>query len=127
RPKRGGAVSPAGLRCGGRATAVAGTSAEGCCAAGLVVVGLADPTPPTVRAALGEPVLKGPRAVQVQFRYAFVCDAEGVKVLDVTDPCRPAAVAAVPLCAANNVYVARTYAYVAAWAAGLVILDVEDP
>src|SRR5206468_586903 len=125
--KREATFNPDGLLCGARAITVAGTSAYVCCDAGLVVVGLDDPTHPTVRAVLGEPVLKGPRAVGVQFRYAFVCDAEGVKVLDVTDPCRPAPAGAVPLAAANNIYVARTYAYVAAGAAGLVILDVEDP
>jgi hypothetical protein len=125
--QREATFNPDGLLCGARAITVAGTSAYVCCDAGLVVVGLDDPTHPTVRAVLGEPFLKGPRAVQIQFRYAFVCDAEGVKVLDVTDPCRPAPVAAVPLCVANNIYVARTYAYVAAGAAGLVILDVEDP
>ena len=30
-----------------------------------------------------------PRAVQVQFRYGFVCDEEGIKVLDVTDLAQP--------------------------------------
>ena len=35
-----------------------------------------------------------PRAVQVQFRYAYVCDEEGVKVLDVTDLAKPVPVSA---------------------------------
>jgi len=67
--------------------------------------------------------------VQVQFRYAFVCDAEGVKVIDVTDPenARPVAGGAVPLAEANNLYLVRTYAYVAAGRRGLVVLDIERP
>jgi hypothetical protein len=52
-----------------------------------------------------------------------------VKVIDVTDPEHARAVsgAAVPLAEANNIYVVRTYAYVAAGKQGLVILDVEQP
>jgi hypothetical protein len=63
------------------------------------------------------------------FRYAFVADGEGVKVLDVTAPERPVPVpgATVKLAQANAVYVARNYAYVAAGPDGLVILDVEKP
>jgi len=65
----------------------------------------------------------------VQFRYAFVTDAEGLKVVDVTDPARPRAVpdAVVRLADAQGVYVARTYAYVAAGRQGLAIVDVERP
>ena len=47
--------------------------------------------------------------------------------LDVTELARPRPVAGVPLPCAHNIYVARTYAYVAAGPAGLVILDVEKP
>jgi hypothetical protein len=65
----------------------------------------------------------------VQFRYAFVVDADGLKVLDVTDLPKPQPVenALVRLPDARNVYVARTYAYVSAGAQGLVIVDVERP
>jgi len=50
------------------------------------------------------------------FRYAFVVDRDGLKVLDVTDLAQPKFVpnALVPLDDARNVYVARTYAYVSA-------------
>src|SRR5205085_10469906 len=77
----------------------------------------------------GAPALKNPRAVQIQFRYAIVCDSDGVKVIDVTDPARPRAVegAVVPLAEANNIYLVRTYAYVAAGKQGLAILDIENP
>ncbi|MFY9556382.1 MAG: hypothetical protein WAV47_16840, partial [Blastocatellia bacterium] len=54
---------------------------------------------------------------------------DGVKVIDVTDPDQARVVegAAVPLAEANNIYLVRTYAYVAAGKQGLVILDIEQP
>ena len=75
------------------------------------------------------PFLSNPRAVTVIFRYAFVIDDEGMKVVDITSPDRPRAVssATVPLSEAQDIYVARTYAYVAAGKQGLVIIDVERP
>jgi hypothetical protein len=71
--------------------------------------------------------LKHPRAIQAQFRYAYVCDSEGIKVLDMTDLAHPQPVSALPLHNARNIYLARTYAYVAAGPDGLVILDIERP
>jgi hypothetical protein len=125
--KRDLTFNPDGILCGACAITIAGTDAYICCDAGLVVVGLDDPKHPTIRAVVGAPALKSPHAVQIQFRYAFVCDAEGVKVLDVTDPCKPRPVSAVKLAVANNIYVARTYAYVSGGPDGLIILDVENP
>ena len=65
----------------------------------------------------------------MQFRYAFVVDREGLKVLDMTalDKPRVVAGAVVPLEDARNVYMSRTYAYVAGGKQGLVIVDVERP
>jgi hypothetical protein len=65
----------------------------------------------------------------VQFRYAFVVDREGLKVLDVTHLDHPRIVpgAALALADARNIYVARTYAYVAAGKQGVAIVDVERP
>ena len=65
----------------------------------------------------------------MQFRYAFVLDADGLKVLDVTFPASPRAVdgATVPIKDARGIYLARTYAYVAAGSEGLAIVDVERP
>jgi hypothetical protein len=68
-----------------------------------------------------------PTSVTVQFRYALVTDKEGLKVVDVTHPEVPKVVAEVPIAQAHNVYVARTYAYVAAGSQGLIIVDVERP
>jgi hypothetical protein len=69
------------------------------------------------------------RASALQFRYLWVTDARGLEVLDVTRLDKPRLVegATVPLADARRVYVARTYAYVAAKAEGLVIVDVKRP
>jgi len=73
--------------------------------------------------------LNYPRAVSVQFRYAFVTDDEGFKVVDVTDPARPRLVpeATIPLKHAQRFYLARTYAYVANGPEGLAFINVENP
>ena len=74
-------------------------------------------------------LLKNPRAVGVQFRYAFVTDDEGFKVLDVTEPTKPKLIpgAFVPLKQAQRFYLARTYAYVADGADGLAFIDISNP
>src|SRR5205814_1447605 len=83
---------------------------------------------PCVTAVLGEGQgIRGPRAVQAQFRYAYVCDADGIKVLDITRLVRPVPVSKLEIGDARNIYLARTYAYVAGGPAGLVILDIEKP
>jgi hypothetical protein len=107
---------------------IAGTYAYVLCARGLVVVDLDDPLQPRIVSEVGEPALRNPRAVTVIFRYAFIVDEEGMKVVDITFPDRPRAVAAsVPIADAKDIYVARTYAYIAAGKQGLVIVDVERP
>jgi hypothetical protein len=65
----------------------------------------------------------------VQFRYLWVTDAEGVKLFDITSLRNPVAVpeGTVPLADARRIYIARTYAYVAAKGDGLVILNVTNP
>ena len=69
------------------------------------------------------------RASALQFRYLFATTADGMQVIDVTSPEKPALVgtATVPLADARGIYVARTYAYVAAGKDGLVIVDIEKP
>jgi len=125
--KRDVTYNPDGILNGARAITIAGKYAYICCDAGLVVVSLEDPTKPALTSVLGKPFLKEARAVQVQFRYAFVCDKEGVKVLDVTDLAKPVPAADLALEDARSIYLARTYAYVAAGKQGLVILDIEKP
>jgi hypothetical protein len=120
--------NPDGLLHGARYLAFAGTYAYVCCDAGLVVVSLADPLHPVVTTVLNAEKLAHPVAVAPQFRCAFVCEQEqGIAVLDITDLAHPVPVTRLKLTEAHNIYVARTYAYVAAGAQGLVILDVENP
>src|SRR5262249_12963540 len=121
--------NPDGTLNGANAITIAGTHAYITCDRGLVIVDINDPLKPKVVGQIGAPFIKGARAVQIQFRYAFVCDIEGVKVIDVTDPAlaRPVEGGVVPIAEANNMYLVRTYAYVAAGKQGLVILDIEQP
>jgi hypothetical protein len=125
--KRDVVFNPDGLLCGATNLAIVGTYAYVCCDAGLVVVSLEDPVHPKVESVIGSDFLKRPRAVQVQFRYAFVCDDEGIKVLDVTDLESPLLVTKLELPDARGIYLARTYAYVAAGSLGLAIVDIENP
>lgn len=127
--KRAVTFNPNGILNGAVNITIAGLYAYICCDRGVVVVSLENPLEPKVVAEIGPPVLVRPKAVAVQFRYAFVCDAEGVKVLDVTrlDQPRPVPGAVVKLAEANNLYLVRTYAYVAAGQQGLAILDIERP
>jgi len=127
--KRALAFNPDGILNGARKIAIAGTFAYILCDRGLVVVDLDNPLQPKITATVGFPSLVEPRSVAVQFRYAFVVDREGLKVLDVTNLDQPKIVpgATVPLEDARGLYVARTYAYVAAGKQGLAIVNVEQP
>ena len=73
--------------------------------------------------------LKNPRAVSVQFRYCFVTDDDGFKVIDIADPAKPRLIseATIPLRHAQRFYLARTYAYVADGAEGLAFIDITNP
>ncbi|MBI1403385.1 MAG: hypothetical protein GC147_09240 [Porphyrobacter sp.] len=120
------AWNPDGVLTGARHIVLAGEIAYITADKGLVVVDLADPDRP--RLAAVRP-LTDARASAIQFRYLWVSDADGVKLFDVTNLRNPVAVpqATVPLADARRIYVARTYAYVAAKKEGLVILDVKNP
>ncbi|KUO55949.1 MAG: hypothetical protein APF82_01745 [Sphingomonadales bacterium BRH_c42] len=120
------AWNPDGVLDGARHIHLAGEIAYITAKRGLVVVDLSDPLNPQV-AAVRE--LRDARASAVQFRYLWVTDADGVKLFDVTSLRNPVAVpgANVPLADARRLYIARTYAYVAAGRDGLVIIDVKNP
>ncbi len=94
--------------------------------AGIVVLNVDRPLRPKLVSVLP---FADARASAIQFRYLFVTDALGLHVLDATDPARPRKVegAFVPLADARRIYLARTFAYVAAKKEGLVIVDVERP
>jgi hypothetical protein len=119
--------NPDELLKGARHCDMYGTYAWISCDAGIVVLDLADPLHPRHVTTITD--VKGARKAQFQFRYAFVADGDGIKVYDVTDPEKPAHVAAsdVAIADARDVYLCRTYAYVAAGKQGLVILDIEKP
>jgi hypothetical protein len=92
----------------------------------VVIVDLDQPLAPKVLARI--PV-EGPQGLALQFRYLFVTAARGLLVVDVTDPAKPQRIekATIALEGARRVFVARTYAYVAAGKEGLVIVDVGKP
>jgi hypothetical protein len=125
--KKALAFNPGGVLNGARRITIAGHYAYILCNRGLVVVDIENPLAPKVTTEIGAPDLVDPQGVAVQFRYAFVVDKQGLKVLDTTSLAQPKMVpgALAPLDDARNVYVARTYAYVAGGKQGLVIVDVE--
>ena len=127
--KRGLTFNPGGALTGARRITIAGTFAYILTDKALVVVDLDNPLAPKITATIGAPFLNDPRAIAVQFRYAFVVDHDGMKVLDATDLAqpKPEPQALVPLEDARNIYVARTYAYVSAGKQGLAIINVERP
>jgi hypothetical protein len=124
--KRAVTWNEGGVLKGARHIVLAGSVAYITADAGLVVVDLADPLHPRLAAVRQ---LKDARASAIQFRYLWVTDADGVKLFDVTHLLDPVAVpgATVPLADARRLYVARTYAYVAAGRDGLVIVNVTNP
>jgi hypothetical protein len=127
--KRALAFNPGGVLTGARRITIAGNFAYILTDKTLVVVDLNNPLAPHIASTIGAPVLDAPTGIAVQFRYAFVVDRQGLKVLDVTDLAQPKPVAnvLVSLADARNIYVARTYAYVSAGKQGLAIIDVEKP
>jgi hypothetical protein len=127
--KRALAFNPGGILNGARRIAISGTYAYMLCDRGLVVVDLDNPLKPRVAAEIGTPAIDSPQGIAIQFRYAFVVDRAGLKILDVSDLGHPRVVPSVlvPLEDARNVYVARTYAYVAGGKEGVAIIDVEKP
>ena len=124
--KRAVTWNPNGVLNGARHVQLAGQIAYITADAGLVVVDLADPLHP--RLAAVRP-LREARASAIQFRYLWVTDVEGLKLFDVTRLTDPVAIpsATVRFADARRVYLARTYAYVAAKGEGLAIVDITNP
>jgi hypothetical protein len=100
-----------------------------CTPRGLAVVDVEKPGQPRLLGELTGDFLKNPRAIAVQFLYAFVTDDEGLKVVSLADPEHPRPIpgAVVRLRHAHKLYVARTYAYVADGEDGIAIIDIENP
>jgi hypothetical protein len=93
---------------------------------GVAIVSVDDPMNPVL---VSEVPLREAHSTALQFRYLFVTDADGLKAIDVTNPKMPRLVPdnTIRIRNAQRVFVARTYAYVAAGADGVVIVDVERP
>ncbi|HSS19411.1 MAG TPA: multiheme c-type cytochrome [Pyrinomonadaceae bacterium] len=120
------AFNPNGALTDANNITIAGHYAYVTTARGLVVVDIDDPMNPRVTE---EIAFRNPRAIAIQFRYGFIVDDDGMKVLDLSSPGSPKVVpgASVALADAHDVYVARTYAYVANGKEGIAIVDVEQP
>ncbi|HEX5966207.1 MAG TPA: hypothetical protein VFY51_09745, partial [Pyrinomonadaceae bacterium] len=120
------AFNPDGTLNGANHITIAGVHAYVTTESALVVININDPLNPRI---VNKISLKHPHAIAIQFRYGFVVDEDGLKIVDVTVPERARLVegAFVPLEDAHDVYVARTYAYVANGKHGIAIVDVEQP
>jgi hypothetical protein len=92
----------------------------------LVILDLADPLKPKLIKSLQ---FDRPSGIAIQFRYAFVTDAKGFHVVDITriGEAKILPESFLPLSDARGVYAARTYAYVAGGKDGLIIVDIERP
>jgi hypothetical protein len=95
----------------------------------LVIVDLSTPLQPKIAQQIP---CNQPKAVAVQFQYAFVVDADGMRVLDIRELqqkgiARWVETYSIPLRHAKDIYLARTYAYIANGGDGLAIVDIERP
>jgi hypothetical protein len=117
--------NPDGVLDGASTLAVAGRWVLVGAKRGLVIVDVDQPLAPRVVATVDG--IDDARSIAVQFRYAFVTHARGLSTIDITDFTRPRLAATLPIADARGLYVARTYAYVAAGKQGLAIVDVERP
>lgn len=127
--KRAVTFNPNGALTGANNVTIAGNYAYITTDNALVIVDLSTPLKPKIAAQVS---LNEPKAVAVQFLYAFVVDADGLKVIDIKELQANNEVhivdnAVVPLSHAHDIYVARTYAYVANGEDGIAIIDVERP
>ena len=118
--------NPDGILNGARHLAIGGEHVYVMADRGLVILDLADPLEPHVESILP---FDDARSSALQFRYLFVTDRKGLHAVDVTDTKHPRVVPndTIPLANAQRVYLARTYAYVAAGSQGLAIVDIERP
>ncbi len=125
--KRALTFNPGGVLNGSNNIVIAGNFAYITTSEALVVVGIDEPLSPRI---LQKIPFNSPKAIAIQYRYAFVVDADGLSVLNISDlntngTIRPVNNAKVTLKHAKDIYVARTYAYVANGEEGLAIIDVE--
>jgi hypothetical protein len=124
-----GAFNPDGALTGANNIVIGGAYAYVTTDRELVIVNIDDPLNPRIAGRIGTPALKHPRAIAIQFRYGFVVDDEGLKTIDLSEPEHAHLLdgTTVSLADARDVYVARTYAYVADGKDGVAIIDVKRP
>lgn len=118
--------NPNGVLNGGTYLIVRGEYVYATTPRGVVVVNIDKPLEPKL---VGVVPIEGARYVDHMFRYLFVTSDKGLHIVDVTNQWEPTIVrdAFVPLNDAQNLHVARTYAYVANGAEGMAIIDVKNP
>ncbi|MEQ1604102.1 MAG: hypothetical protein ABL999_04470 [Pyrinomonadaceae bacterium] len=121
--------NPNGVLTGANNVTIAGNYAYITTERDLVIIDLSTPLQPKV---VKQIPFDQPKAVAVQFLYAFVVDHAGMHVLDIKELQSKGEVvkvegASVPLAHAHDIYLARTYAYVANGEEGLAIIDIERP
>jgi hypothetical protein len=119
--------NPEGLLTGATHAYMAGTRLYVVSTAGLSVIDVTNPFKPALLVRPTPGLLREPRKIAVQFQHAFVTDADGVKVFDLSDPLAPKHVATQTLSHASGLYAARTYLYVADGPDGLAIVDIKNP
>jgi hypothetical protein len=127
--KRAVTFNPDGVLNGANNLTIAGNYAYVTTDKSLVIVDLSTPLSPKIAKELP---FNGPKAVAVQFMYAFVVDSAGMHTVDIGKLQSGGVVAevagsAVPLAHAHDIYVARTYAYIANGEDGIAIIDIERP
>lgn len=121
--------NPGGVLSGANNISIAGNYAYITTDRELVIIDLSTPLQPRVVKQIN---FDNPKAVAVQFLYAFVVDHAGMHVVDIKElQTKGEAVridtASVPLKHAHDVYVARTYAYIANGEDGIAIINVQRP
>jgi len=124
--KRAVTWNEGGVLDGARHIAMGGHMAYIAVTDGIAIVDLDDPLNPVHVKTVP---ISGARSVVQQFRFLFVTHDAGLSVIDITDIEKAFVVAdnTIEMKEAHNLFVARTYAYVAAGSEGLIIVDVEDP
>ncbi|HET7114733.1 MAG TPA: hypothetical protein VFI57_13895, partial [Pyrinomonadaceae bacterium] len=98
------AFNPDGVLANANNIAIAGVYAYVTTDNALVVISINDPLNPRIERTIP---FKHPKAIAIQFRYGFVVDDEGLKVINLAEM-RAVENAFVPLEEAHDVYVART-------------------
>src|SRR6185295_3028003 len=87
--KKDAVFNPDGVLSGATFVAAAGHRLYMTTPRGLFVIDVSDPMQPRLAGQLAGGFLRNPRCISIQFRYGFVTDDDGLKVVDLTDPVRP--------------------------------------